>query len=58
MKLGDLTLREIKKDCKQDNYKCNICDYCKWKHICYSEVWTLLRDLDQEIEVKENENNQ
>ena len=48
-KIGDLTLREIKRE--QDKV-CNIkfeCSKCPFRHCCVSETL----DLDQEIEVKE-----
>lgn len=56
-KIGDLTLRTIKKNCKQTKHECNVCDYCDMKRICYSRVWELMDDLDKEIEVEENVGN-
>lgn len=52
-KIGDLTVKEIKANCHNDKYDCNICNYCNLKRICFSEVWMLLRYLDEEIEVEE-----
>ena len=52
-KIGDLTLKEIKAKCPNYKYECNICDYCNLKRICFSEVWMLLKYLDEEIEVEE-----
>lgn len=54
-KIGDLTLREVKKNCKQDKYECNICNYCKFKELCFHKVFELLHSLDKEIEVENNE---
>lgn len=53
-KIGDLTLRDIKKNCKQDKYACNICDYCKLKELCFHKVFELLNLLDQVIEVEDD----
>ncbi len=56
-KIGDLTLREIKKNCKFNTYGlvAGLCDYCEFHDICYTKIAMLLNDLDQEIEVKTDE---
>jgi len=56
--IGDLTLREIKQHCKFNTYGlvAGLCDYCEFNNICHTKVAMLLsNDLDQEIEVKEDE---
>lgn len=55
--IGDLTLKEIKQHCKFNTYGlvAGICDYCEFRDICYTKIAWLLNDLDQEIEVKEDE---
>lgn len=55
MKIGELTLNEIKAKCPNNNYGCDVCDYCNYKKLCFSKIFELFNSLDQEIEVEDND---
>lgn len=50
-KIGDLTLREIKKERDKACSAQPDCSECPFRHCCISDVF----DLEQEVEVEDNE---